>query len=373
MRVTRALLAARNRLSWFIAGPVLASLAAPAVRSPRYPQPAGGPIDPGDAPSGRLAVDYEVSLTELTLTQDLRALIGSCRAAIARVAGAVCPGDGAAERQGNPGVGRWTARCAGRARLRPGRRRTSALHVSFRGRASPATGGWRSATRITFRARGPAGWPCGGEMESWSRATICRADVEQIAIRPVWQLSDAEERRTKQVEVRFRSATGPTEGHSRGSGPAPSGPESRVERVGPTSPAIELKARGLTRISELLDETTRISWPILLLIALASRGGSCDSTGPRQDAGHRRGARSRSATLSAGAAGIGDNLGPHGERTHVALALVVHGRDAGGNGPRRLDPGRRLRDRGGRPLASGAARRRLRRARARRAWHWRNE
>ena len=31
-------------------------------------------------------------------------------------------------------------------------------------------------------------------------------DVEQIAVRPVWQLSDAEERRTKQVDVRFVSA-----------------------------------------------------------------------------------------------------------------------------------------------------------------------
>ena len=30
-------------------------------------------------------------------------------------------------------------------------------------------------------------------------------DVEQIPVRPVWQLSDEEERRTKQVDVRFAS------------------------------------------------------------------------------------------------------------------------------------------------------------------------
>ena len=49
---------------------------------------------------GVLEIDYEVSLTELTLTQDLRALIGSLPGGERPVAGSLWPGDRASECQG---------------------------------------------------------------------------------------------------------------------------------------------------------------------------------------------------------------------------------------------------------------------------------
>ena len=50
---------------------------------------------------GRLEIDYEVSLSELTLTQDLRALDGYVAGRRSLVlAGSLCRGDRAAEREG---------------------------------------------------------------------------------------------------------------------------------------------------------------------------------------------------------------------------------------------------------------------------------
>ena len=77
------------------------------------------------------------------------------------------------------------------------------------------------------------------------------AVVDQIAIRPVWQLSDEEERRTKQVEVNFE--TRPTADM-----PVAEDRESRLARHGVTRTQNKdvLKSRAndqFTRLSELLD------------------------------------------------------------------------------------------------------------------------
>jgi nickel/cobalt transporter (NicO) family protein len=79
------------------------------------------------------------------------------------------------------------------------------------------------------------------------------ADVDQVPIRPVWQLSDAEERRTRQVDLRY---------HTEKPGPV-------LQSVAPPFPSKSSGANDRwTRLSPLLDERTSASWLLLLLIAL---------------------------------------------------------------------------------------------------------
>ena len=74
--------------------------------------------------------------------------------------------------------------------------------------------------------------------------TMLPAEVEQIEIRPVWMLSDDEERRTKQVEVRFRSATVPAERRrSRRARPRLVGTNRTRRRAGRGRPSIEYEDR----------------------------------------------------------------------------------------------------------------------------------
>jgi ABC-type nickel/cobalt efflux system permease component RcnA len=90
------------------------------------------------------------------------------------------------------------------------------------------------------------------------------ADVEQVPIRPVWELSDAEESRTKQIEVRYGAPAGrsappgtrvpPGDG---GMSAAPSGPS--VSGVGEGGRSWAL--------SRLLDRGAQLPWTVLALIA----------------------------------------------------------------------------------------------------------
>jgi ABC-type nickel/cobalt efflux system permease component RcnA len=89
------------------------------------------------------------------------------------------------------------------------------------------------------------------------------ADVEAIPIRPVWQLTDEEERRTKKVEVRFKS-----------SGlPVARGPVRPAEVVAPAAdlpppPASSPPSIGAGgQLSQLLDRGAAGSMPLLMLIA----------------------------------------------------------------------------------------------------------
>jgi len=214
---------------------------------------------------GLLEIDYEVSLTELTLTQDLRALIG-----------------------GLPGADRteWLARYG----QVTGPLNKKGMLVAIDGQpVELAVWGFDLAVeehpRYTFHFK--AQIPHAGRLavrdtnylssEGTSRLAVRGRDgivvagddlppeVERIEIRPVWQLSDEEERRTKQVEVRFRAPTLPSGGVARESLFAP---RSTLHAPRPPSRAIEIKSGGLKRISQLLDESTRVSWSILLMLAM---------------------------------------------------------------------------------------------------------
>ncbi len=182
---------------------------------------AGSPVRAHDIPNqrvdrsiqvtvspGRLEVDYEVSLTELTLTQDLRSLVG--------------PRPGAERSEWLALYGEVT-----------GPLNAKGFLVSVDG--APVTlsaAGYRLAVeehpRYTFHLA--AGLPAAGRLalrdtnfassEGTSRLAIRGrggvviegdhgpADVEQVPIRPVWDLSDDEERRTKQVDVTYRRRAG---------------------------------------------------------------------------------------------------------------------------------------------------------------------
>jgi nickel/cobalt transporter (NicO) family protein len=208
---------------------------------------------------GRILIDYEVSLTELTLTQDLRALIGSL------------PGADRAE---------WLARYA---------QVTGPLNakgilvsideqpvvLSFRGYellveehprytfhlASPIPGEGRLSVRDTNFAtsEGTSRLAVRGRDGVKVKGDDLPADVDQVPIRPVWQLSDDEQRRTTEVSVRYYREDGGLHG-SRGL-------PSRV-KVAPESTSAKANGR-LNRISDLLDKAARISWFLLALIAAA--------------------------------------------------------------------------------------------------------
>ncbi len=101
------------------------------------------------------------------------------------------------------------------------------------------------------------------------RGDLLPADVTQIPIRPVWSLSDLEERRTKQVDVEYGSAA------PAGISPAIVVPDVRVEprsegAVRTTKVlAVDSKpAASRWGLSGLLDETSRVSWLALAVLAL---------------------------------------------------------------------------------------------------------
>lgn len=156
---------------------------------------------------GKLVIDYEVSLSELTLTQDLRTLVGSL------------PGG---DRSG------WFQRYG----EVTGPLDAKGFLISCDGNPVPLQArGFEIAVeehpRFTFHFE--AAIPARGRLtvhdtnyvssEGTSRLAIrgrdgvvvegddLPPDVVEIPVRPVWQLSDLEERRTKQVEITFRGSS----------------------------------------------------------------------------------------------------------------------------------------------------------------------
>jgi ABC-type nickel/cobalt efflux system permease component RcnA len=188
--------------------------------------------------AGRLEVDYEVSLSELTLTQDLRALIGTL-----------------------PGVDRraWFDRYG----QETGPLNAKGLLVAIEGRAVELRcRGFDLSVeehpRYTFHFE--AAIPRRGRLaiqdtnfeasEGTSRLAVRGAgvvrirgddlpsDLALIPARPVWQLTDAEERRTKQVEVTYETASSPAAAAERTAAapPRPRAPApSRPRRDNPLS------------------------------------------------------------------------------------------------------------------------------------------
>jgi ABC-type nickel/cobalt efflux system permease component RcnA len=212
---------------------------------------------------GLLQVDYEVSLTELTLTQDLRSLIGSL------------PGADRTEWLDKYGTvtGPLNAkgllvRCDGRAvdlsfrsfdlHVEEHPRYLFHLEASLpkKGRLVVQDTNYASSegtSRLAVRPRG----------DVRVEGDDLPADVEAVPIRPVWQLSDEEERRTKRVEVRFKSLASPvapgSARHSEAVAPKADLPPSPA----PSPPSIAASGQ----LSQLLDRGAAGSTPLLMLIA----------------------------------------------------------------------------------------------------------
>ncbi len=218
--------------------------------------------------SSRLVVDYEVSLTELTLTQDLRSLIGNL------------PGADRAQ---------WLARYA----EVTGPQNAKGLLVSVNSRAEELVYRGHDLVveehpRYTFHFE--AAIPDGGRLtvrdtnytssEGTSRLAIRGrdgliiegddrpAEVDQIQIRPVWQLSNEDERRTKEATVRFRrpSTSENLRPGSEVSQPIPV--TDAANRDQPASIRSNAESNRPSRISELLDKRTGLSSAFIALIAL---------------------------------------------------------------------------------------------------------
>lgn len=213
---------------------------------------------------GRIAIDYEVSLTELTLTQDLRRLIGRL------------PG---ADRQ------EWLARYG----QETGPLNAKGILVTIAG--EPVLLSMTSFdllveehARYTFHLTGRI--PSGGRLrvhdtnyvssEGTSRLAIrghagvvvegdqLPGDVAQIAIRPVWALSDDEERRTKQVVVEYHTTefTGPN-----AATPFVAKAPAAGSAMRPSTPAKTRAPARQSGLYGLLDDTSKTPWLMLALIA----------------------------------------------------------------------------------------------------------
>lgn len=211
---------------------------------------------------GRLEVDYEVSLSELTLTQDLRNLIGAL--------------PGADRQTWYDRYGRETAPLNAKGFLvtvdgNPvdlrTRDRAFDLMVeehpryTFHFEAEIPVRGRLALQDTNFVAsEGTSRLALRGESGVAVRGDPLPGDVRLIPIRPVWQLSDAEEQRTRQVLVEYQPET-PSAVNSK-SEPAP-----QTSPGPPPRPVPSSRLAGSERLSRLLDRSSGLSLLGLLLLA----------------------------------------------------------------------------------------------------------
>ncbi len=216
---------------------------------------------------GKLAIDYEVSLTELTLTQDLRRLMGSLPGAdrsewferYGQVTGPLNAKGFLIHRDGLP----VTLRVSTFDLLVEEHPRFTfrfEADLPDEGRLVIHDTNYLSSegtSRLALRARD------GVVVESDDLPT----EVSEIPIRPVWQLSDEEERRTRRVEVKFRST------RSTGKPPArrPEQAQLRADEApgqgAETTPAASSSGQSGTSLSRLLDPQSGLSFLGVLLIS----------------------------------------------------------------------------------------------------------
>lgn len=203
--------------------------------------------------AGTLAIDYEVSLAELTLVRDLRGLVDTLpagdRAELFDLYGKVT---GPLNAKGFQVTvdGRLVELDARGFDLAVEEHPRYTFH--FQG-ALPPTGrlvirddnfaGSEGTSRLGIRGRGGVTLQGDG----------LPGDVNLIPIRPVWQLSDAEEKRTKRVEVTYEAAEG-----SPATAPAANEPT-------PPPPPRPVIATG--RLSGLLDRAAGLSVLGMVLVA----------------------------------------------------------------------------------------------------------
>jgi nickel/cobalt transporter (NicO) family protein len=221
-----------------------------------------------DLSPGRLDVAYEVSLSELTLAQDLRALVGPLpgldREALfdryGRETGPLNAKGLLVSVDGGP----VDLRARGfdlsveehprylfhfEATL-PARGRLSLIDTNYAASEGASRLAVRGRASIEIRGyRGPS-------------------DVEQVPLRPTWQLSDEEERATKRADVEF-AGPGPRTDSPPGSGPTR--PEEGRSSGPPPPPAAG-------RLSGLLDRGRGL--PVLVLWLLAVGLGAAHAIQP---------------------------------------------------------------------------------------------
>jgi ABC-type nickel/cobalt efflux system permease component RcnA len=220
----------------------------------------------------RLAIDYEVSLSELTLTRDLRRLIG------------VLPG--VESRDWFQRYGQETGPLNARGLLvaidkQPRELRFLGFDLAVEEHpryvfhyetALPPSGGLVVQDTNYAGSEGTSRLAVRGRKGTRVRGDDLPGDVEEIAIRPVWQLSDAEKRRTYWVSVDFRSPV-PT-----ASAPLPrSSPPAPVPASAPRAARAQ-PSLGSAALSRLLDRTA--SLPVACLIALALGLGAVHALQP---------------------------------------------------------------------------------------------
>jgi ABC-type nickel/cobalt efflux system permease component RcnA len=248
---------------------LLSSLALPEARSHDIPNQRIDRSIQVTVRPGRIEIDYEVSLTELTLTQDLRALIGGIPGAdralwLARYGEVTGP----LNRKGIlVSIDAQPVELAERGftlAVEEHPRYTFHFDARIRGEGRLAvhdTNYVSSEGTSRLAVRGREGVVISGD--------LLQSDVERIEIRPLWLLSDQEEQRTKQVEVRFHGAGALA---IVGASKIPDqldGADLTVLQKGPAPGQEAARSSGaLSRMSQLLDDTTTSAWSILFAIAM---------------------------------------------------------------------------------------------------------
>jgi nickel/cobalt transporter (NicO) family protein len=219
----------------------------------------------------RLEIDYEVGLSELTLTQDLRMLIGALPgadrsdwfAAYGTEVGPLNARGFLVKVDGEP-ITLNFVRFELTVEEHPLFRFHFDVKVPRNGRLTIQDTNYASSegtSRLAIRGRDGVS----------IRGDDLPPDVDAIPIRPVWQLSNEEERRTRQLVVDYQ---------------APPGPES-VAAPAPVASVTESRARpragrpgpfGSPQLTRLLDRTA--GFPLLGLILLASGLGAVHALQP---------------------------------------------------------------------------------------------
>jgi ABC-type nickel/cobalt efflux system permease component RcnA len=223
---------------------------------------------------GRIEIDYEVSLTELTLTQDLRALIGSLPGAersewLARYGQVTSPLNARGFLVSCNGQSvslsvrdydlvveehpRYTFHFTGTLPKKNGRLLIhDTNYVSSEG-----------TSRLAVRA-------CDGvELDG----NTLPEDVDQIPIQPVWQLGDEEERRTRRAEIGFRTtplgtaSIGPTGTRVSTSEIVTDGGVATSLGQGRRTVPLSAGAGWTNRLSRLLGRNGNVSWLGLVIFA----------------------------------------------------------------------------------------------------------
>ncbi|WP_406700842.1 ABC transporter permease [Singulisphaera sp. Ch08] len=213
---------------------------------------------------GRLTIDYEISLSELTLTRDLRDLIG-----------ALPDGD---RRDWFDQYGKVTAPLNAKGLLvsvdgRPLPLRTLGFDLKteehpqytfhFEGDIPPR-GHLKVQDTNFVSSEGTSRLALRGQEGVVLRGDLLPPDVQLITVQPLWMMTDLEERRSKQAELDYHTTTA----SFAKSEPTRTAPQAPVQKsVVREKSGLPAPDRASDRLSRLLDRSTGVSLFGLVLIA----------------------------------------------------------------------------------------------------------